>query len=98
MQKSIKKQLLYLGAIIIALVFCGVTGFIFAGYSAAQFNKKIVKLKNLSITLNQIMNSHQAWTNALLDSILKGSKFKGELNPNKCKFGTWYNSIDENYK
>jgi len=90
--KSIKMQMIYIGAAIVSVVlFTTISCILFLNFLNSK-NSEIISLKNTSILLEQRLSDHLIWVNELQESIIKNKKFSGQVNPKKCKFGKWYHA------
>lgn len=58
-------------------------------------NRQMYFIKQ-SQTISEVINSQYRWLNDLNYSLSTDINFKGEINPDTCSFGQWYNSIDTN--
>ena len=56
---------------------------------------RTLELHNQTIFLKEKLIDHMSWTKDLLESIVEGNKFPGEIDYHLCDFGKWYYSFKE---
>ena len=57
-------------------------------------SKQLTELLEIRSEFRSANLEHLMWLVALQNQLILGEKFEGQLDPNKCKFGQWYYSLN----
>lgn len=90
---SIKRRIIISFSILvlILLIFGGLT--LFQSTRVAKLNHQSMKYSEQINLIKEKEIEHLLWADELNEAIVLEQEFKGELNPNECDFGIWYNEI-----
>lgn len=77
--------------VLILLIFGGLT--LFQSTRVAKLNHEAMKYSEQINLIKEKEIEHLLWANELNEAIVLEQEFKGELNPNECDFGIWYDGI-----
>jgi len=86
-----RKLLLSFSFITLIAVAIGVTG-LTATLTLDNITTELKELQDESVSISGILNAHYVWKQALTESVLDGSEFKGSLDPHTCALGQWHDS------
>lgn len=90
MNITIRKKLIMAFAIIISLIILESAVLTAVEQKINRITTRTIELHNEVIILKSRLADHLVWMNKLLESVITGSEFNGELDPAKCAFGKWY--------
>ena len=86
-----KMTLTFLSIIVLILIEGGIS--LYFDKKNDTYSKITLELHNETIFLKTKLIDHLSWMNDLLESVVQGRRFNGELNPHNCSFGKWYYSF-----
>ncbi|HOP64861.1 MAG TPA: methyl-accepting chemotaxis protein [Spirochaetota bacterium] len=90
MNFTVRKKLVMIISLIIALIIIEAATVSIIEQRGKIIAGRTIKHHNDVIFLKTTLVDHFKWMNGLLESILDGSDFSGELDPTQCGFGQWY--------
>jgi methyl-accepting chemotaxis protein len=79
-------------SIIVMVLLQNITGMVLES-KKDEFTATIFELQRLNVFLREKYNDHLLWANDLIESIVTGRRFEGQLEYNKTSFAQWYYSF-----